>query len=76
MIAAAGNNAISDSDPASYVPAIVATLGSDADAVFRSNMLPIPSSFDYSSATYEQFIDARIRLVAATVETLCTGDHL
>jgi hypothetical protein len=75
MIAAAGNNAISDSDPASYILAVVATLGTDADAVFRSNMLPAPSSFEYSKATYEEFIDVRIALVAATVQTLCAGDH-
>jgi hypothetical protein len=75
MIAAAGNNAISDSDPASYIPTTVATLGTDADAVFLSNILPAPSSFDYSKATYEEFINARIALVAATVQTLCAGDH-
>jgi len=75
MIAAAGNNAISDNDPASYIPATVTNLGMNADAVFQSNMLPAPSSFDYSKASYEQFIDARIKLVAATVQTLCAGDH-
>jgi hypothetical protein len=75
MIAAAGNNAISDSDPASYIPATVTTLGTDADAVFRSNMLPSPSSFDYSKASYEEFVDARIAFVAVTVQTLCAGDH-
>jgi hypothetical protein len=53
----------------------MATLGRNADAVFRSNMLPVPSSFDYSKATYEEVIDARIALVAATVQTLCASDH-
>lgn len=75
MIAAAGNNAISDSDPVSYIPNIVATLGTESDAVFRSNLLPEPSSFEYSKASYEEFVNARIALVAATVETLCAGDH-
>lgn len=75
MIAAAGNNAISDSDPTSYIPDLGAVLGADAEAVFRSNMLPAPSSFEYSKATYEQFVDARVALVVATVATLCAGDH-
>jgi len=38
-------------------------------------MLPTPSSFDYLNATYEQFIDARIALVAVTVQKLCAGDY-
>lgn len=76
MLTAVANNFISDSDPAKYVPAAVVMLGPDADEVFRSNMLPIPSSFDYAKATYDQFLDSRIALVASTVEKLCAGDHL
>lgn len=76
MLAAAANNLIKDSDPAKYIPAAVAMLGTDADEVFHSNMLPVPSSFDYGTATYEQFLDARIALVASTVQTLCAGDRL
>jgi hypothetical protein len=75
MIAAAGNNAISDTDPASYISACVSTLGADADAVFRSNILPMPSSFDYVTSTYDQFLDARLALVVDTVQELCVGGH-
>jgi hypothetical protein len=75
MLTAGANNSINDSDPARYVPAAVARLGGDADEVFRSNMLPIPSSFDYANGTYDQFLDLRIALVASAVEKLCAGDR-
>jgi hypothetical protein len=76
MLTAVANNLISDSDPAKYIPATVAVLGADADEVFRSNMLPPPSSFDYGKATYDQFLDSRIALVAINVQRLCAGDRL
>lgn len=76
MLSAVANNLIKDSDPAKYVPAAVVRLGADADEVFRSNMLPTPSSFDYANATYDQFLDVRVALVASTVQKLCAGDRL
>ena len=76
MLVTAANNIFSDSDPAKYLPAAVATLGADADEVFRSNMMPIPSSFDYAKATYDQFLDSRIALAASIVQKLCAGDRL
>jgi len=76
MLAAVANNLISDSDPAKYVPATVAKLGTDADEVFRSNILPTPSSFEYATATYDEFLDSRIPLMASVVQKLCAGDRL
>jgi hypothetical protein len=73
MIAAAGNNAISDSDPNQYLPECVANLGTDADEVFSSNLLPSPSSFDYSKANYESFLKTRAKLIAQFAEDLCSG---
>jgi hypothetical protein len=75
MLTAVANNLIRDSDPAKYVPAAVTTLGADANHVFHSNMLPAPSGFDYANATYDQFLDARVVLVANTVQKLCDGDR-
>ena len=76
MIAAAGNNAISDSDPAKYLPMCAATLGASADAVFASNLLPMPSALDYARASYEDFLSARAIIVTGTIEKLCRGDHI
>ena len=76
MIAAAGNNAISDSDPNKYLPECQATLGQDADEVFSCNLLPAPSVFDYSKATYEDFLKARAKLVTDFVGKLCSGNLL
>jgi hypothetical protein len=73
MIAAAGNNAISDSDPNQYLPECVANLGVEADEVFSSNLLPIPSSFDYSKASYDSFLKVRAKLIAQFAEILCSG---
>lgn len=76
MIAAAGNNAISDSDPAVYLPRCAVTLGGVADAVFKSNLIPLPSVFNYATASYEDFLMARSKVVADAIEKLCDGDHL
>ena len=73
MIAAAGNNAISDSDPNKYLPECSAKLGDDGDEVFSSNLLPKPSAFDYSHATYEGFLKVRAQLVSEFVGQLCSG---
>jgi hypothetical protein len=76
MLIAVANNSVSDSDPAKYIPDAVAMLGTDADEVFRSNLLPAPSAFDYAKATYDEFLDGRIALVTSTIEKLCAGDRL
>ena len=74
MIAAAGNNAISDSDPKTYLPKCAAALGTIANDVFSSNLLPGPSAFDYAKATYEEFLEARSPIVANFVGELCDGN--
>jgi hypothetical protein len=74
MLAAVANNLIKDADPAEYVPTLIENLRDDADDVFRSNMLPTPSSFDYKLSTYDQFLEARTRLIAKVVEGLCAGE--
>jgi hypothetical protein len=74
MIAAAGNNSISDSDPKTYLPQCQADLGEAADGVFASNLLPKPSEFDYSRSSYEQFLQKRARLVASFISDLCAGN--
>ena len=75
MLAAAENNTISDSDPRVYLPNLIAELGPAADAVFESNILPPPSSFDYAAAELPDFVDARVDLVHDAIEKLCTGNH-
>jgi hypothetical protein len=73
MLTAAGNNAISDSDPKVYLPRCAASLGDNAESVFASNLLPAPSQFDYSNKDYKEFVKARTRILAAFVEGLCNG---
>lgn len=74
MLAATANNAISDSNPTDYLPTCTAKLGRSADAVFTSNLLPRPSDFDYSTATYDQFLTARAEIVTEFIGKLCDGD--
>ena len=74
MIAAVANNAISNSDPSSYLPKLAATLGAIGDDVFASNLLPMPSAFDYSKATYDEFLKERAPIVMGFVSKLCDGD--
>jgi hypothetical protein len=46
-------------------------LGNQADSVFRSNLLPVPSEFDYIKSPYEDFLEARGKLLSQYV-----GDNL
>jgi hypothetical protein len=73
LLAAAENAKISDSDPNIYLPELARGLGEHADEAFASNLLPAPSEFDYGSASLEEFIDARLSLVAEEMRVLCSG---
>lgn len=74
MLAAAGNNVISDADPKVYLPRCARGLGKSADSVFASNLLPLPSQFDYSIAEYEGFLEERAKIVAKFIKSLCEGN--
>ncbi len=76
MLAASENKQIADKDPAVYLPACVARLGVEADAVFASNVLPPPPTYDYGKGGYERFLKARSRLIATVVGELCDGKVL
>lgn len=73
MLAAAANKEISDKDPNVYLPDCITKLGSTADTVFASNLLPPPSTFDYSTASYSDFLAARLTIVEKFVGELCDG---
>ncbi len=73
MLSASGNNLVGATDPNEYLPELARQLGSDADAVFLSNMLPRPSQFDYARSSYDEFVEARAHVVAPFVQALCEG---
>jgi hypothetical protein len=75
MLAASENKAISDDDPQSYVPKYVVGLGVEADAVFESNLLPKPSAFQYSHASFSEFVTMRCQQIDELVGKLCDGQH-
>lgn len=74
MLSAAANNEISDKNPNIYLLECASILGSDADSVFHSNLLPTPSMFDYSNSDYDNFIKERIPIIMNFVGDLCNGD--
>lgn len=76
MLAASENKAISDNDPKIYVSECVEKLGADADAVFASNLLPVPSQFPYGKVEFMHFIVARCKLIDEAVAALCDGKHI
>ena len=73
MLAASENNAISDDDPKVYFPRCVATLGSSADVVFGTDLLPLSGEFDYAAGSYGEFLSARSVIVAQFISELCDG---
>lgn len=73
MLAASENNWISDADPHYYLPTVARKLGPNADEVFRSNILPPPSEFDYAKANLASFMDARAPLIEELINERCAG---
>jgi hypothetical protein len=71
MLPALDNILISDRSPHEYIPGLVAKLGSEASQIFSTNMMPNPEKFDYSKATYEDFIHARSEIIKNVIDTLC-----
>ncbi|MBN1346270.1 MAG: DUF262 domain-containing protein [Phycisphaerae bacterium] len=74
ILAASENNAISDSDPSTYLPWLVANHGPKAESIFRSNVLPPPSQVDYSEISYQDFLVRRALVVIPAIQSLCNGD--
>lgn len=74
MLVASENKLVSDSDPRTYLPTCAQALGAQADRVFASNLLLLPSQFSYATADYEAFLEARSRLIGDLAARLCTGE--
>jgi hypothetical protein len=75
ILAASENRRISDDDPHLYMPQCISSLGSQATAVFASNLLPDPTSFPYATAPFAEFSAARTELIASMVGKLCAGER-
>jgi hypothetical protein len=73
MLSAVATNLISATNPNEYLPQCASHLGSSADVVFASNLLPQTSVFDYSRASYDKFLAARAKLVTEAAQSLCNG---
>jgi hypothetical protein len=72
MLTSATNRAISDTPPSRYVPELIARLGPDCDAIFRSNLLPVPSEFEYAKLPYSDFLSARGAILSRHIAQLAT----
>jgi hypothetical protein len=73
ILTASENKLVSDSDPKQYLPTCAKGLGKEADHVFASNLLPLPSQFDHATADYAQFLEARSKLIGDLARTMCEG---
>lgn len=73
ILAASENNLVSDADPSVYLPKLIEDLGAEADAVFTSNLMPPPGTYDYTNAKLGTFIDARLPIFEARLVELCDG---
>lgn len=74
ILAASENNAISDEDPAVYLPRLVRQHGPEATKIFKSNLLPDPTIVDYSSLTYDEFLAERGKVVFDKMVRLAAGE--
>lgn len=73
MLSASENNLVSDADPSVYLPKVIADLGSEADSVFASNLMPLPDDYDYANSKLDTFIAARLPIFEARLVELCDG---
>jgi hypothetical protein len=73
MLAASENNTVSDDSPNEYLPQLVEKHGPEAQAIFRSNLLPDPTEVNYSKLTYNKFVELRAEMIHAEMVKLCEG---
>ncbi|HAS6929618.1 hypothetical protein CFG65_02225 [Vibrio parahaemolyticus] len=76
MLAASENNAISDDHPNEYIPRLIKELAGEVENVFASNYLPDPSTVDYSTLEYSEFIDLRTKLMLQDINKLARGESI
>lgn len=76
MLAASENKEISDDDPRLYLPTCIHDLGQAAEAVFASNLLPSPAGFQYSTASFAEFVGIRSAQINTLVIKLCNGQQV
>lgn len=74
MLTASENIKISDEAPQNYIPECLSNLGSASEEVFASNLLPSPKEFDYSTASYEEFLAVRSLTLESYIKQLCDSD--
>jgi hypothetical protein len=71
MLAASENNAIYRSNPNTYLPKYIEELKDQAGDVFKSNILPDPTKFEYGMLDYDKFLEIRAKLVIEQMKHLC-----
>lgn len=73
MLSASENNLISDENPATYLPRLIAEHDAEADAVLASNLMPSPADYDYPNAELDGFLAARLLIIEERIKALCGG---
>lgn len=76
ILTASENNKISDTDPHNYIPYYLGELGTEADQMMSSNLLPPKDTLDYSNVSYQDFINARSHIIHTAMERLINGGSL
>lgn len=74
ILTASENLRISDGNPKQYIPECINKLGDQAEEVFDSNLLPLPTKFDYSAMEYSDFLAARLELAHDLISNLYSGN--
>jgi hypothetical protein len=73
ILPAQENREISDRDPHEYLPQCIGSLGSQAEQMLDSNLLPSPRAWTYDAGDFEGFVQTRSILISRTVRDLCDG---
>jgi hypothetical protein len=73
MLSALENNLVSDEDPATYLPRLIADHGTEAGSVLATNLMPSPDTYDYTKAELGSFLSARLPIVESWIGELCNG---
>ncbi len=74
MLSASENRSVSDESAQEYLPRLRELHRFEASAIFASNLLPDPASYDYAHLPYEDFLALRSHMIHERMKHLCNGN--
>ncbi|MEL4305349.1 GmrSD restriction endonuclease domain-containing protein [Methanococcoides sp. LMO-2] len=71
LLSSSQNKFVSNDAPSEYLSESIVNLNSDAEQIFKSNLIPIDESAGWRTDDYDVFLNQRAGLIIQEIEKLC-----